>query len=120
MGALPGMSRSSNINEELAATRTRPFIWGAYRKRKLLVVDRLHELSKRAARPSSIRCDCDQSLAPCIVCTGRIDPTMTQRPIEELSVHERIARIDPGFHPVLSFPDGKFFFPSTFSVFRIW
>lgn len=36
-----------------------------------------------------------------------------QEPIEQLSVQERVALVDPSFHPVLSFSDGMF--PSKYS-----
>ncbi|KMQ93921.1 mll1 mll complex subunit [Lasius niger] len=106
-GALPGSTGRYNSPEgELPASRTRPFVWSYYRKRKLLQVDRLHEVSKRAAKASTVRCNCDQVLPACALCTGRLDPMQPQEPIEQLSVQERVALVDPSFHPVLSFPDG--------------
>lgn len=97
----------NRCDTELPASRTRPFLWTAYRKRKIVQMEGLHEMSKRAARASNIRCSCDGALAPCAVCTGREDPVLAVRePIQQLSVQERIALCDPGFHPVLSFPEG--------------
>lgn len=108
-GALPGATGRYNSPEgELPASRTRPFVWSFYRKRKLLQVDRLHEVSKRAAKASTVRCNCDRVLPACALCTGRLDPMQPQEPIEQLSVQERVALVDPSFHPVLSFPDGTF------------
>ncbi|EFN65269.1 Uncharacterized protein KIAA1267 [Camponotus floridanus] len=105
-GALPGSTGRYNSPEgELPASRTRPFVWSYYRKRKLLQVDRLHEVSKRAAKASTVRCNCDHVLPACALCTGRLDPMQPQEPIEQLSVQERVALVDPSFHPVLSFPD---------------
>ncbi|XP_015592058.1 KAT8 regulatory NSL complex subunit 1 isoform X2 [Cephus cinctus] len=105
-GVLPGSTGRFNSPEtESSASRTRPFVWSMYRKRKLLQVDRLHEVSKRAAKASTVRCDCDHVLPPCALCTGRQDPTQSQEPLEQLSVQERVALVDPGYHPVLSFPD---------------
>ncbi|KAL6429716.1 hypothetical protein ACFW04_007552 [Cataglyphis niger] len=105
-GALPGSTGRYNSPEgELPASRTRPFVWSFYRKRKLLQVDRLHEVSKRAAKASTVRCNCDHVLPACALCTGRLDPMQPQEPIEQLSVQERVALVDPSFHPVLSFPD---------------
>lgn len=105
-GVLPGSTGRYNLPEsELSASRTRPFVWSFYRKRKLLQVDRLHEVSKRAAKASTVRCSCDHTLPACALCTGRLDPTQTQEPIEQLSVQERLALVDPCYHPVLSFPD---------------
>ncbi|XP_076663793.1 non-specific lethal 1 [Andrena cerasifolii] len=105
-GVLPGSTGRYNSPEgELPASRTRPFVWSFYRKRKLLQVDRLHEVSKRAAKASTVRCNCDHVLPPCALCTGRLDPMQPQEPIEQMSVQERIALVDPSYHPVLSFPD---------------
>ncbi|XP_072760036.1 uncharacterized protein Nsl1 isoform X2 [Anoplolepis gracilipes] len=105
-GALPGSTGRYNSPEgELPASRTRPFVWSFYRKRKLLQVDRLHEVSKRAAKASTVRCNCDHVLPACALCTGRLDPMQPQEPIEQLSIQERVALVDPNFHPVLSFPD---------------
>ncbi|XP_043466738.1 KAT8 regulatory NSL complex subunit 1 [Leptopilina heterotoma] len=114
-GVLPGSTGRYNNNPadggnngtggESSASRTRPFVWTIYKKRKLLQVDRLHEVSKRAAKASTIRCGCDHVLPSCALCTGRLDPTQPQEPLEQLSVQERVALVDPGFHPVLSFPD---------------
>ncbi|XP_044584507.1 uncharacterized protein LOC123265005 isoform X1 [Cotesia glomerata] len=105
-GTLPGLSNRYNSPEaEQQCARTRGFVSDTYRKRKLLRIDGLHELSKRAARPSTVRCDCDQTMASCALCTGRIDPMQPQEPFDQLSVPERIAMVDPCYHPVLSFPD---------------
>lgn len=107
-GVLPGSTgRYNSPDGELSASRTRPFVWSYYRKRKLLQVDKLHQVSKRAAKPSTVRCNCDRVLPACALCTGRLDPTQPQEPFEQLSVQERVALIDPSFHPVLSFPDGR-------------
>ena len=108
-GVLPGSTgRYNNPEGEPSACRTRPFVWSIYRKRKLLQIDRLHEVSKRAAKASTIKCSCDHVLPSCALCTGRLDPMQPQEPLEQLSVQERVALVDPGFHPVLSFPDGKY------------
>ncbi|XP_012228213.1 uncharacterized protein nsl1 isoform X2 [Linepithema humile] len=105
-GALPGSTGRYNSPEgELPASRTRPFVWNYYRKRKLLTVDRLHEVSKRAAKASTVRCNCDHVLPACALCTGRLDPMQPQEPIEQLSVQERVTLVDSSYHPVLSFSD---------------
>lgn len=46
-------------------------------------------------------------MVPCALCTGRTDPTFPRDPPEQLTVQERVALLDPGYHPVLSFPDGE-------------
>ncbi|XP_034940688.1 uncharacterized protein nsl1 [Chelonus insularis] len=105
-GVLPGSTgRYNSLENEPSASRTRPFVSEVYKKRKLLRVEGLHEVSKRAARASTIRCDCDRTLASCALCTGRTDPMQPQEPLDQLSIPERIALVDPCYHPVLSFPD---------------
>ncbi|XP_034233597.1 KAT8 regulatory NSL complex subunit 1 isoform X1 [Thrips palmi] len=84
--------------------RTRPFINTKFRKRRLLNTAGLHLVSKKAARPSNIRCGCRLPLACCALCTGRSDPTYPREQPEQLTVQERIALLDPAYHPVLSFP----------------
>lgn len=108
-GVLPGSNgRYNSPDNELPASRTRPFVWNFYRKRKLLQVDKLHEVSKRAAKASTVRCNCDHVLPACALCTGRLDPMQPQESVEQLSVQECIALVDSSFHPVLSFSDGMF------------
>lgn len=86
--------------------RTRPLL--NFRKRKLLQVSGLHAVSKKAARPSTIRCDCTPPLIQsCALCTGRTDPMYPRDQPETMSKAERIAALDPGFHPVFSFMEGK-------------
>lgn len=41
------------------------------------------------------------------MCTGRSDPTAPRDLPDTLPTAERVALLDPGFHPVLSFPDGN-------------
>nr|CAD7399954.1 unnamed protein product [Timema cristinae] len=79
----------------------------AFRKRRLLPTDGLHRTSKKAARPSSVRCGCRPGPlgSSCPLCTGRSDPMEGQQP-DTLTAGERIALLDPTFHPVLSFRDG--------------
>lgn len=110
-GLLPG-SRSCDAGGSNSGTagsgasRTRPLVRPLFRKRKLVQLGGLHELSKKAARPASIDCRCDGSMAPCAVCTGRRRTELSQEQLELLSAQERIAMVDQGFHPVLSMPDG--------------
>ena len=90
----------------LGASRTRPLARSTYRKRRIVQLDGLHEMSKKAARPASLRCNCDGGLSPCAICTGRREPTASPEAMELMSVQERIAVVDSGYHPVLSLPDG--------------
>lgn len=81
-----------------------------FRKRKLLQINGLHAVSKKAARPSSIRCGCAPPATSCALCTGRTDPTYPRDLSESLSKPERIALLDPCFHPVFSLPEGIYLF----------
>jgi hypothetical protein len=47
--------------------------------------------------------------AICAICTGRTDPTHPRDPTDALSKAERIALVDPGYHPVFSLPEGGTF-----------
>ncbi|XP_053967127.1 uncharacterized protein LOC128868707 isoform X2 [Anastrepha ludens] len=85
------------------AARTRGFMSSLFRKRKLLQTQSLHTISKKAARPSNIKCGCQWPLNPCALCTGRIDPTAPRDPPDTMMMADRISLLDPGYHPVLSF-----------------
>lgn len=113
-GQLPGSSGisaklssvvSDNSEEVYQCARTRPLV--AFKKRKLLQISGLHAVSKRAARPSTMKCGCVPLGVPCALCTGRSDPTHPRDAPDTLSRSEMIALLDPGFHPVFSLPEGK-------------
>lgn len=105
-GAIP--FQTNNCDPSMTACRTRPFMKSAYRKRKLLNTTGLHLISKKAARPVTVRCGCRAPLS-CAVCTGRPDPTRPDR-LDPSTVAERIGLLDYSYHPVLSFPTGKFLY----------
>lgn len=65
---------------------------------------------------STLKCGCQWPLHPCALCTGRQDPTAPRDLPDMMPVSERIALLDPGFHPVLSFPQGKNFNFLFFSI----
>lgn len=109
-GTTPTSTSPPTSSSACGASRTRPFVRPLFRKRKLLQIEGLHEVSKKAARPSNLKCTCDGVRAPCGLCTGRKEPMIDQETMDLLSVPERVAAIDPGFHSVLSFPDGKDFY----------
>ncbi|KAJ8960550.1 hypothetical protein NQ318_013838 [Aromia moschata] len=90
---------------EYQCARTRPLAAGAFRKRKLLQIAGLHAVSKKAARPSNVRCGCVPLSVPCALCTGRTDPTHPRDPPDTLGKAERVALLDPSFHPVFSLPE---------------
>lgn len=90
---------------EYQCARTRPLV--NFRKRKLLQTGGLHVFSKKAARPSTVRCGCPVPVVHCALCTGRTDPTHPRDQTEVISTPEKIALLDPSFHPVLSMTEGK-------------
>jgi len=96
----------SGCGPVMTSARVRPLVKSTFRKRKLLQTSGLHLVSKKAARSSSVRCGCRPPLPTCALCTGRTDPMVPQQP-DLLTVPERISLLNPTFHPVLSFPEGK-------------
>lgn len=62
---------------------------------------------------STLKCGCRWPLQPCALCTGRADPTAPRDLPDILPTAERVALLDPGFHPVLSFPDGNYYILSS-------
>lgn len=114
-GQLPGRTAFQTPKEdcedtcpEFQCARTRPLV--NFKKRKLLQVSGLHVISKRAARPSTMRCGCVGSAyesVSCALCTGRTDPTHPRDSPDTLGRAERVALLDPSFHPVFSFSEGE-------------
>ena len=87
------------------ASRCRPV--RSYRKRKLLKTSGLHQVSRKAARLSTVKCHCFPPAVPCALCGGRHNNIMQLDP-EVMPLQERVALLDPSFHPVLSFNQGKY------------
>lgn len=117
-GTLPGNSKPLDDGYDAATAnpngaydqsggscRTRPFHRNGFRKRKLLQTANLHTISKKAARPSTVKCGCAWPLHPCALCTGRQDPTAPRDLPDTMPASDRVALLDPCFHPVLSFPE---------------
>ncbi|CAH1107968.1 unnamed protein product [Psylliodes chrysocephalus] len=112
-GQLPGSSPltskaadssgAENLSADYQCARTRPLV--KFRKRKLLQISGLHAVSRKAARPSTVRCGCVPLSNPCALCTGRTDPTHPRDPPDTFSRSEKVALLDPGFHPVVSLPE---------------
>ncbi|XP_039282706.1 LOW QUALITY PROTEIN: KAT8 regulatory NSL complex subunit 1 [Nilaparvata lugens] len=87
------------------SSRTRPLVRSVFGKRKLVHADGAGVRGKKSARPTTVRCGCQvPPQTPCIMCDPP-RPTPSAHPHHDLmSVNERIAMLDPAFHPVLSFP----------------
>jgi len=103
-GTLPGKTHGVDDEAVESACRTRPLVWSSFRKRKILKTAGLHLRSKKAAKPSTVGCGCQPPLPACALCTGRPDPTQPRLDQDLLPINERLAMLDPAFHPVLSFP----------------
>lgn len=57
---------------------------------------------------STIKCGCRWPVHPCLLCTGRTDPTAPRDLPDMMSTQESVALLDPCYHPILSFPEGTF------------
>ncbi|XP_073831099.1 non-specific lethal 1 isoform X2 [Musca autumnalis] len=100
------VNMAADTTEDLlegSSCRTRGFNPSQFRKRKLIQTTNIHTISKKAARPSTIKCGCQWPIHPCALCTGRVDPTAPRDLPDTMMMSERIALLDAGYHPVLSF-----------------
>lgn len=86
--------------EEQYCARTRPVRF--YRKRRLVRPRDLYNYNPKAKRLSSVRCGCCPP-SSCVMCGGRFNNLKPLNPIS-MPVGERLAHLDYGYHPVLSFP----------------
>lgn len=86
------------------AARCRPV--RSYRKRKLLRTAGLHQISRKAARLSSVKCQCYPPVMSCPMCGGRYNNVQSIDP-DVMPLNERVSLVDPAFHPVLSFNQGE-------------
>lgn len=97
---------SPDLNQPLDVTcqaaRCRPL--ASYRKRKLLRTAGLHQVNHKAARLSSVRCQCYPPVMSCPMCGGRYN-NFQRVDAEGMPVTEKVSLIDSSFHPVLSFPE---------------
>ncbi|XP_042330704.1 KAT8 regulatory NSL complex subunit 1-like isoform X2 [Sceloporus undulatus] len=92
----------SSLDNSCVAARIRPIC--RYRKRRLVRVSAVSHLSRKPQKPLSMKCNCEQPKS-CILCECKasvqtIDP-------ETMSLEERVALLDSGFHPILSFSHGN-------------
>ncbi|XP_054846951.1 KAT8 regulatory NSL complex subunit 1-like [Eublepharis macularius] len=84
------------------AARIRPVC--RYRKRRLVRVNTVCHLSRKPQKPLTKKCSCEHP-SSCILCNCKAS-IQTLDP-ETMSLAERIALLDSGFHPILSFPHGS-------------
>ncbi|KAG8443446.1 hypothetical protein GDO86_012013 [Hymenochirus boettgeri] len=81
------------------AARTRPI--RGYKKRRLVRSSAVSTLSRKPPKPLSMKCACEPPTT-CILC-GCKTYVKTLHP-STMTLNERIALLDPGYHPILSFP----------------
>lgn len=85
------------------ASRVRPLI-GGFKKRRLLRTSDIYHLNPKIAKSNFIRCRC-LPYNHCVMCGGR----NSFPPIyDSESLAASVANVDPGYHSVLSFKQGKF------------
>lgn len=94
------------LDASCVAARCRPVRF--YRKRKLLRTAGLHQVSHKAARLSSVKCQCYPPVMSCPMCGGRYN-NVQHLDAEGMPIMEKVSLLDPAFHPVLSFPQGRCF-----------
>jgi len=100
----------NTIVNEVNCVRTLPV--KPIRKRKLVhSVNALSGATRKIARFSTLHCSCSSlpsSVAPCVLCSGRHSYTQV---IDTDCMHQydRVALLDPSFHPVLSLPNSKYY-----------
>ncbi|XP_017141484.1 uncharacterized protein LOC108155281 isoform X4 [Drosophila miranda] len=99
----PANGYKEEPSSEYQCCRARPLMLSKFRKRSLFQTTGIHAISKKAARPSNIKCGCQWPQIPCALCTGRSDPTAPRESAEMMMPPNRVALLDPGYHPVLSF-----------------
>ncbi|XP_070623285.1 KAT8 regulatory NSL complex subunit 1-like isoform X7 [Erythrolamprus reginae] len=95
--SLPGVA--SALDNSCVAARIRPIC--RYKKRRLVRINSIAHLNRKPVKPLSLKCTCEQPNS-CILCDFKASlPTVDP---EVMSLEERIALLDSGFHPILSFP----------------
>ncbi|XP_060638717.2 KAT8 regulatory NSL complex subunit 1-like isoform X1 [Anolis sagrei] len=92
----------ATLDPSCVAARIRPIC--RYRKRRLVRVSAVSHLSRKPQKPLSLKCGCEGPKS-CILC-GCKASIQTVDP-ETMSLEERVALLDSGFHPILSFSHGN-------------
>ncbi|XP_059674739.1 KAT8 regulatory NSL complex subunit 1-like [Gavia stellata] len=98
----PCNSRLVVLDNTCIAARIRPVC--KYKKRKLVRATSVSHFSKKPLKPLTVKCSCEWPNS-CILCSCKasvqtIDP-------DTMSLEERIALLDSGFHPILSLSHGN-------------
>ncbi|XP_063159291.1 KAT8 regulatory NSL complex subunit 1-like isoform X2 [Candoia aspera] len=91
-----------SLDSSCVAARIRPIC--RYKKRRLVRINTIAQLPRKPQKPLSMKCNCEQPNS-CVLCDFKAS-LQTIEP-ERMSLEERIALLDSGFHPILSFPHGN-------------
>ena len=90
-----------------SSSRTRPLTsnGATFRQRRLIRTSQLNCSRKASQKHATVRCCCVMSriYQPCVLCLGKNNYLLPVDP-EGMTIQERIALVDRGFHPVLSMP----------------
>ncbi len=90
---------NSDDDSSFGACRTRPV--KMIRRRRILSMVGLYTTSVRAAKESTVRCDCIQSNFCCPICFGRANHTQVPDPVTQ-ERRQCTALLDHSYHQVLS------------------
>ncbi|XP_062426825.1 KAT8 regulatory NSL complex subunit 1-like [Rhea pennata] len=93
---------SSVSDNTCIAARIRPIC--KYKKRKLVRATSVSHLSRKPLKPLTMKCSCEWPNS-CILCSCKTS-VQTVDP-DTMSLGERIALLDSGFHPILSLSHGN-------------
>ncbi|GAB6019371.1 hypothetical protein CHUAL_000959 [Chamberlinius hualienensis] len=100
VNGLVSAARSQQPNGGSGSSRTCPL--RTLRKRKLIKMSVLPQLSRKAARLCNVQCTCTSYSRICNICCGRVNHVQSWN-VENMDLSERMAYLDPSFHQVLSF-----------------
>ena len=95
----PNAASADSEDNSLGACRTRPV--KMIRKRRILSTQGLYRTSSRAAKESSVRCDCIHPIFCCSICYGRLNHTQIPDPVTQ-ERNQTMALLDHSYHQVLS------------------
>ncbi|KAL0984440.1 hypothetical protein UPYG_G00141560 [Umbra pygmaea] len=92
----------SPLDSTCIAARTRPLL--TCRRRRLVQPNAVPNLNGKVQRASPVTCLCRVNPSSCVMCNGR-PSTPREDPQYDLPSLERLSRLDPAVHPILSLPD---------------
>ncbi|XP_025945501.1 KAT8 regulatory NSL complex subunit 1-like [Apteryx rowi] len=93
---------SPTSDSTCVAARIRPIC--KYKKRRLVRATSVSHLSRKPLKPLTMKCSCEWPNS-CILCSCK--PSIQTVDPDTMSLGERIALLDSGFHPILSLSHGN-------------